>query len=345
MAVWYMPEEDELYWLSAGSTEKISNLHHLKTSVASGFVFYPFNNQATTPVFLSSPKYFQGFNQMSETFKINSENNFTLPEKPAHLQSTLGTEYLEALKLILQKIRSGEAQKVVLSKIKIVERQKKSPAELFLKLKEKYPGAYCWMFYTPETGLWTGASPEILLTHSEGKFTTVALAGSRKAGIVNNQPWPEKERREQQFVTDYITSALKNIGVKDLTVSEPFNYIAGNIEHIRTDIFFKTGGVSTDAILSALHPTPAVGGFPKTEALKIINEYEPHQRDYYTGFLGTMNMSGTSHLFVNLRCMKIWENHYQLFTGGGITAQSDPHAEWEETELKTQTLLAVIEDE
>jgi isochorismate synthase len=71
-------------------------------------------------------------------------------------------------------------------------------------------------------------------------------------------------------------------------------------------------------------------------------ENEGYDRSFYSGFLGPMHVDGQSHLYVNLRCMQVRERTATLYVGGGVTRDSDPCAEWRETELKAETLLAVL---
>jgi isochorismate synthase len=95
-------------------------------------------------------------------------------------------------------------------------------------------------------------------------------------------------------------------------------------------------------MLELLHPTSAVCGMPKPAALQLIAQQELHQREFYSGFLGPVNINQESHLFVNLRTVKIQGNHATFFAGCGITGDSDPIKEWYETEMKCQTLMNVI---
>ena len=97
-----------------------------------------------------------------------------------------------------------------------------------------------------------------------------------------------------------------------------------------------------------LHPTPAVGGLPKTNAISFINENENYNREFYAGYLGEMNYynNSESDLYVNLRCMKIQKNkdnfEANLYIGCGITKDSIPENEWFETVNKAMTLKNVI---
>ena len=90
-----------------------------------------------------------------------------------------------------------------------------------------------------------------------------------------------------------------------------------------------------------LHPTPAISGYPTKKSIKLIEENEPHKRSLYCGFLGEL-FDESVNLFVNLRCMKIDRENLHLFVGGGITDLSIPEDEWEETQIKSETLLSII---
>jgi isochorismate synthase len=95
--------------------------------------------------------------------------------------------------------------------------------------------------------------------------------------------------------------------------------------------------------VDAMHPTPAVAGQPKEDAIQFIKGLEPHDRDYYTGFLGPVNQGkGEIDLFVNLRCLKITPDYLSLYVGGGITLDSDPADEWNETRWKAESLLKIL---
>ena len=94
-------------------------------------------------------------------------------------------------------------------------------------------------------------------------------------------------------------------------------------------------------LVDALHPTPAVGGIPKKEALKFINSEEGYDREFYTGYLGPFSLNSTE-LFVNLRCAEYSNQQLSFFVGAGITEESEPMMEWEETQRKAETLLAAL---
>ena len=79
-----------------------------------------------------------------------------------------------------------------------------------------------------------------------------------------------------------------------------------------------------------------------TDKTELIKQLEPHDRVYYTGFLGPLSSAGEIDLFVNLRCMKLTPNYISLYVGGGITLESDAAEEWNETRLKALSLLKIM---
>ncbi|MCF6306824.1 MAG: isochorismate synthase [Flavobacteriaceae bacterium] len=252
--------------------------------------------------------------------------------------------YCDQIKKAIRVIKSRHATKIVLS------RKRKLPLadfdlELLIhRILNLYPSAFRYVWYHPHTGLWCGASPEVLVQTEGVSFKTMALAGTRKY-IENVEPkWTIKEIIEQKIVVDAISTSLQKV-TSVVKISKTYNHQAASLVHLRTDIngILKKGKATLSTITSALHPTPAVCGTPQDYAKKYILENENYQREYYTGFLGPICAKDScSNLFVNLRCMKIKNNKAHLFVGGGITIDSIPIKEWEETQHKLQTMLQVL---
>jgi isochorismate synthase len=96
-------------------------------------------------------------------------------------------------------------------------------------------------------------------------------------------------------------------------------------------------------MLKLLHPTSAVCGMPLESAREFLRANEGYDRQFYTGYLGPVNVKGESHLFVNLRCMQLFSKKAILYAGAGVTIDSDAEKEWEETEMKLDTLLSAIQ--
>jgi isochorismate synthase len=297
-----------------------------------GFIFSPFTGD----------RRFFIPNTASETIRVeipksaappltNPSPSFTVKEKKA----------FEALvKKAVNAIVAGKMDKVVLSRRETVSNHADFTT-VYTRLLLAYPAAFRYCWFHRETGIWMGATPEQLLKTSGKTFKTVALAGTQQFIDTEHVLWQEKEKQEQQFVTDFIADGLRN-ETSEINFSEPYTARAGNLLHIKTDI---GGTFSNDVALAKaieiLHPTPAVCGYPKPEAKKFIGENEGYDREFYSGYLGETG-NDASDLYVNLRCMKVEQNSAHLYIGCGITASSNPKREFDETVNKALTMKKVL---
>jgi isochorismate synthase len=318
-----------------GLFQKNSKLYETMDFKEKGFVFADFKgNQAI--IFLESESallqeevIFAAKNQENSTFEI-AENG-----KEA---------FRNLVKKGIQAIEKGSFEKVVLSRKETLEIDIFSFLETFEKLLSKYPAAlrYCW--FHPKIGMWMGATPEQLLKIENSVFKTVALAGTQKFQENATVVWQEKEKQEQQFVTDFIISSLNSEAV-DLNKTKVYTFQAGNLVHLKTDIegVFKMD-FDLKKVIGILHPTPAVCGLPTQDAKAFILAEEGYERKFYAGFLGEINnnQQGDVDLFVNLRCMEVQENQVHLYIGCGITKDSNPEKEYFETANKAMTMKQIL---
>jgi isochorismate synthase len=252
--------------------------------------------------------------------------------------------YCKQVKKAISVIKSSNASKIVLSRKKEIDLKQFDISILIKRLLNLYPNAFRYIWYHPQTGFWCGASPEVLLEMERISFATMALAGTQRVKKDAIPYWNFKELNEQKIVVDSIAASLQKVA-SVIRTSETYNYQAASLVHLRTDITgtLKEGKNTLSMIASILHPTPAVCGTPQDYAKSYILDNEDYNREFYTGFLGPMcEKDSCSKLFVNLRCMKIDANSATLFVGGGITIDSEPESEWEETQHKLQTMLQVI---
>ena len=280
--------------------------------------------------------------------------HFNLEEK--NFEQYNETIFSEMVSNAVTSIKNGEVQKVVLSRTKnITLPDAFEVIEAFKKLCVIYPNAFVSLVYLPEYQcFWLGATPETLVSMDKNdKFRTMSLAGTQSAIgesgeilSINEIRWSHKEIEEQAFVSRYIIECFKKIRLREYYESGPKTVQAGNLMHLRTDYMVDTEALDFPQLgtvmIELLHPTSAVCGMPKLPALRIIAEQELHDREFYSGFLGPVNVQRESHLFVNLRTMKIVGNQATLYAGCGITEDSIPLKEWSETEMKIQTLMGVI---
>lgn len=323
-----------------GLFQKDDHLYFLEDFNTTGFVFAPFDGEMIPYIpQKESDVYVESIG--SSDYFLTAEGNLTSDATAQVLFENLVQKGVDA-------IAQGAFRKVVLSRKETVTLTAFDLETVFKKLVSFYPTAFKYCFYHPKIGLWLGATPEQFLKINQKAIQTVALAGTQVAGSNATVTWPEKEQEEQRLVTEFISSGLQD-KVSEMTVSSPYSYRAGNLWHIKTDISATVKSQKAiGEIISALHPTSAVCGLPKAEAKAFILKNENYDREYYSGFLGELNIdlatfrTQQSDLFVNLRCMKIVEHAAELFIGCGITKDSQPTDEFMETVNKSMTMKKVL---
>lgn len=233
-------------------------------------------------------------------------------------------------------------QKLVLARSADVAHQGTCPISLFVKACEHYPDAFVALFSAPQCGTWLIATPEVLLARESDRWRTMALAGTMPYAE-ELPPWSDKNVQEQAYVTQYIKECLERYSV-DVAIKGPYTTRAGQLAHLRTDFLFTLNSdTQLGGLLVDLHPTPAVCGLPKREAHRFITDNELCDRSYYSGFSGPLGINDETAMFVSLRCMRIFDDRYRLYAGGGILPQSDEEMEWEETAAKMQSMLLLIQ--
>lgn len=335
-ALFCKPDSDKV----VGVFQKNDHIYFLENFEEKGFVFAPFDADEVPFIPL----------EYSDVYvETVHSRNYYFESRTTNPNSTIGKDFFEELvEKGVDAIENGVFSKVVLSRREEVPVPDFDIQATMRKMIYQYPGAFKYCFSHPKIGTWIGATPEQFLKTNGNAIKTVALAGTQLATNAKNPVWEEKEKTEQQLVTDFIVDGLKEL-VKEVTLSSPYSVKAGNLWHIKTDIsavikskrFLKK-------IIAALHPTSAVCGLPKQPAKDFIRRNEGYDREYYSGYLGELNIdlitfkTLQTDLFVNLRCMKVMENRAQLYVGCGITKDSDPEKEYLETVNKTMTMKKIL---
>ena len=328
---------------------KLQSFKHLsELNGKEGFVLAPFMISAQNPVVLIHPDI--TLTGDKEIFDFLSKT--VMPSKVEKLQASLSqmsgfeiqAEYRKAFEIFKTALRSNICKKVVLSRKYTINRSKQfSSGKTFEMACRAYPDAFVYLCHTPLTGTWCGCSPELLLSAKGLTGQTAALAGTKKiSGCSEFCDWDQKNRVEQQIVSDYLEALLLK---KGMTYSKdgPYTVKAGKLMHLKTVFDFQIKNrEKLGDLLESLHPTPAVCGYPRKEAYRLIAEKEGYDRSYYSGFTGMLSSTGNTDLYVNLRCMKIEPESLTFFAGGGLLASSDIETEWEETEEKLRTMLSLV---
>ncbi len=269
-----------------------------------------------------------------------------VPPSPKNNAAVNKETYLKMIADAVAGIKQSHFKKVVLSRT--LERPLPTSfdvVDLFDRLCEGFPGAFVSLVALPEIGTWVGATPELHLTMGADRLRTVALAGTMPASRID-VVWGAKELDEQAIVSEYIRACFQRHNLNNVDERGPETVRVGDLLHLQTTFSTNLGGQNFTALnrfLLDLHPTPAVCGLPKEAALRYIQKTEPHDREFYSGFLGPVGFDGGSHLFVNLRCLQLLSASAVLYAGVGVTKDSDPEKEWLETQLKFNALLKFLD--
>lgn len=338
--------------------QKDAFCHTTKEYSESGFVFAPFDDKkASILIPLEQSEQLSVIPAKAGIQVIKAKSSITENDSDRAFHINLVQKGIDAIK-------KGNLRKVVLSRRESNKILESNPLQIFKRLLSNYPSAFVYCFYHPEIGTWLGATPETLLKIEGHRFFTTALAGTQKFEGKLDVEWMPKELEEQNIVTNFMIENLQPL-VHNLKVETVETAKAGSLLHLKTNISgtldFKT--LNLKQMLQTLHPTPAVCGLPKQDAKQFILNHENYDREFYTGFLGELNLKekifrtsnrhnvendayatlkSVSNLFVNLRCMQLKSDEALLYVGGGITKDSNPEAEWEETVNKTQTIKSVL---
>lgn len=234
--------------------------------------------------------------------------------------------------------RNGKLKKLVAARTKWLSGPlNKNLFQLFEILCREYGDAFVYLCSTPETGTWLGASPELLFWNRGMKAETVALAGTRRQSDLRS--FEKKEIEEQQWVLKFLLESLENQGCNNISSGELTNRKAGHLTHLVNVVSFELPSTSKRwNLIEALHPTPAVSGYPQKESISTILQLEPFDRFLYSGYLGPFSPEGAD-IFVNLRCMQCFKEGALLYAGAGITPDSVPEDEYQEMEEKMNILM------
>jgi isochorismate synthase len=326
-----------------------------------GFVFAPFQpNQKK--LFLKAELVFKfKGNEPSEMARSVSHLDELSPAQIRNEQKILFSKnkstsktpnnYQEVVAKGIQQIEDGILEKIVPSRYKEVDLPDTFDLiDAFETLCGKHPNAFVSIFSSAQSGTWIGATPELLVNvDRELKFKTHALAGTLPYFPeidLKSVAWTQKEIEEQALVSRYIINCFKKIRVREYQEHGPKTIVAGNVMHLKTDYVVDMKEINFpqlgSVMLKLLHPTSAVCGMPLETSLKFLSEHEGYDREFYSGYLGPLNYQGESSIFVNLRCLQVLEHTVRFYAGAGVTIDSNPSKEMEETEMKMMNLLTLL---
>lgn len=246
-------------------------------------------------------------------------------------------------------IRAGVFHKVVLARTRTVMVGNRVEAAL-RHLWTVQPEAYVFAF-SRGSSCFLGATPERLIEHRSGRITTCALAGTMPRGgdpaeddrLGEALLGSAKDRHEHALVVSGIREALAPF-CRVLDVGDgPWLRKLAHLQHLTTPIH---GWLAEEApllgLLQEMHPTAATGGLPRDRAMAYLRDHESLNRGWYAGPIGWINDQGDGEFAVALRSALVWPGHARLFAGCGIVAESEPEAEFAESETKMRLMTSAL---
>jgi isochorismate synthase len=365
VAVWRLPGDENRHLIISRQHELLKH-DALLEDLPTGFIVAPFDKNAEriflkadlsfsfsgntlhtpgNPLEISSAAWLQTFS------KRKTDQPSTYYSLTYHPHSFERESFISLVKQGIAEIEKGTFEKIVPSRTQLIELSHDFDIiHAFEQLCETNPNALVSFVSSPQTGTWLGATPELLVSVEDKTiFKTVALAGTQQyhPGIdLKTVAWTQKDIEEQALVERYIISCFKKIRLREYEEHGPKTVLAGHLLHLKSEFtvdmratnFPQLGSV----MLQLLHPTSAVCGVPLENSLDFLRHHEGYQRQFYSGYLGPVNVNNSLNIFVNLRCAQLLDTKAIVYAGAGVTIDSSPEQEWAETEMKMSTLLKVI---
>lgn len=250
------------------------------------------------------------------------------------------------------RLRSREAEKVVLAREVVAHGDGVvSAGNVVRGLRTAYPSCFTFLVTGADGTAFAGASPELLVRRTGDHAFAQPMAGSVARGasdadderLAHELQQSVKDADEHRVVSRFVVDALAPFANR-VNARGPEVVRFTNIQHLATSVEADLSDPATDVLqlAAALHPTPAVGGWPREAADRLIDELEGMERGWYAGAVGWMDGRGDGELAVALRCGLLWEDGARLYAGVGVMPDSDPARELEETELKFKALLTAL---
>lgn len=191
--------------------------------------------------------------------------------------------------------------------------------------------------------MFLGATPETLLRVSDGALATHALAGTL-SGEASLEKFlaSGKLRAEHAYVSAGLSATLAPYTTR--MTAQPLRIRrAGTVTHLETPLEGRLrDGAAPMEVLAALHPTPAIGGWPRQAALDALQRVEPYSRGWFAAPLGWLAPNGDAHAVIAIRSQWVSATRAVMLAGAGIVTGSDDHAEWLETEQKFDNMRCVL---
>jgi isochorismate synthase len=257
-----------------------------------------------------------------------------------------------AVEIAAARLRAGDAEKVVLAREVLARGDGVVSAAMVARsLRAAYPSCFIYLIAGADGTAFVGASPELLVRRSADRAFAQPMAGSVARGTTDAEDErlarqledSAKDAVEHRVVSEFVVDALRPFA-RSVVARPPEVVRFTNIQHLATSVIAELTHPAAGALdlAAALHPTPAVGGWPREAADALIDELEDMERGWYAGAVGWIDGNGDGEFAVALRCGLLWEDGARLYAGVGVMPDSDPARELEETQLKFKALLTAL---
>ena len=251
-------------------------------------------------------------------------------------------------------IAAGDIFQVVLSQ-RFSRHTSAHPFAVYRALRMLNPSPYMFYFnFAPLDLQVIGASPEMHVRLEDGLATVRPIAGTRRRGA--NQAEDEalaaelladpKERAEHVMLVDLGRNDVGrvcefgSVRVRDLMTIERYSHVMHIVSHVEGRV---RPGLDAYDLMRATFPAGTVSGAPKVRAMEIIEELEGQRRGLYAGAVGYFSYDGSMDTCIAIRTMVMQGDRVYVQAGGGIVADSEPAAEYQESVNKARALLVAVE--
>jgi len=259
-------------------------------------------------------------------------------------------DYLAAVTAARDAVRAGELTKAVIARPIVVQSSEAIDVHAVLRrLRASFGSSYRYSIDG-----FIGASPELLVEVDGPVVRSHPLAGTApRTGDVDSDARiaaeliaSTKNQIEHRVVIDVVHDTLLPWASYLDWEPDPSIVTVANVQHLGTRMegMLSQPGPSVIELVRALSPTPALGGHPRDAAIELIQRVEGFERGRYGGAVGWVDAAGNGTWAVAIRCAELSHDRRsaRLVAGGGIVADSDPHAELAETQAKFQAMLSAI---
>lgn len=251
-------------------------------------------------------------------------------------------KFQESFQAIQGKIHRGEIEKalpVVFAQSPLIPTPNQR-ARMLVQALEAHSGLYVFGFWDQSQGI-LGATPEILFHLKDKNLKTMALAGTHPEAEASSLLRDPKEMKEHRFVIQDIQEKLEKLGWVKIGDTQVADY--GVLSHLKTDLEVEISGASVEELIRRLHPTAALGVFPRNYGIAWMKDLPYQDQRGLFGAPMVFSVSRSECLaLVAIRCLQWNENGSQIGSGCGIIEASDLHREWKELALKRESVMKVL---